>query len=426
MTSKAALSRPGASADGIDLTPEAVRARFDWATRQGQPMWLWPGVKIHDWHDALNAIEQVLRATLTGRQVTTLSDGDPEAIGIACYTSGVGPLLGFWLEQVVMTASPPVAEVLERHLRHNRLRMDRLSAEAVALATALTSAGVGVTVLKGLHTARYFPEPGTRPVSDIDLLVAGRDEQALASIMRALGYEPGLFSRGPPPQQEWRLPDVPVEPRSLCFVHADDPWSVDVQTSLNRRYSSGAPMISLDDALAGGARSPWSPVLEAEILAQPLLLLQLAVHASCGFQSLNMLRLVELALIVRRDVTEGLLSWDAFLALAEQLEALGLIYPALRLCEMLVPGTIPAEVMARCARRTPAAVRHVVDRLTPANAQRVVRYSIAEKFMWSSSRLSILRQLLSDVVPPGLGSASGLLGAYRKRAWKIARQTLSR
>jgi len=426
MTSAATVPKPGANDDAFNLTPEAVRARFDWATRQGQPNWLWPNVAIGRWQDALDAIEQVLRATLTGRRVPTLFDVDPEAIGIACYTSGVGPLLGFWLERGAIAASQPVAAVLERHLRHNRLRMEFLSAEAIALATALTSAGIGVTVLKGLHTARYFPEPGTRPVSDIDLLIAGGDEETLASIMQALGYERGLVSRGPPPQQEWRQPGVPVEPRSLCFVHADDPWSVDIQTSLNRRYAPGAPMIRLDDAFAGGARAPWLPVPEAETLAQPLLLLQLAVHASCGFQSLTMLRLVELALIIRRDVAEGHLSWDAFLALAEQLQALGLVYPALRLCEMLVPGTIPAEVATRCTRQTPAAVRRVVDPMTPANAQRVVRYSIAEKFMWSGSRLNMVRQLLSDVVPPGIGSASGLFGIYRKRAWKIARQTLSR
>lgn len=426
MTSGAVRSTLNASSDGIDLTPEAVRARFDWATRQGQPNWLWPHVTVAQWHEALMAIEHLLRATLIGQPPTTSLDGDPEAVGVACYTSGVGPLLGFWAERGMIAASPPITAVLETHLRHNRLRMDRLTVEAVTLANALTSAGIGVTLLKGLHTARYFPEPGTRPVSDIDLLVAETDAPLLADVMRGLGYAPGLISRGPPPQQEWRRPEVPVEPRTLCFVHEDDPWSVDVQASLNRRYAPGAPMIRLDDALVGGARNLWSEVPEADVLAQPLLLLQLAVHASCGFQSLNMLRLVELALVIRRDGAAGLLSWDAFLALAERLGALGLVYPALRLCEMLVPGTIPAEVAARCIRRTPAAVRRVVDRLTPANAQRVVRYSIAEKFMWSGSRLNMVRQLLSDVVPPGIGSTSDLLGIYRKRAWKIARQTLSR
>ena len=53
-------------------------------------------------------------------------EGNAEAIGVACYTSGVGPLLGFWLEQGGIAASPQVSAVLERHLRHNRLRMDRL------------------------------------------------------------------------------------------------------------------------------------------------------------------------------------------------------------------------------------------------------------------------------------------------------------
>jgi hypothetical protein len=412
--------------DAFDLPPGAVRARFAWAARQGQPMWLWPDLATEEWHRALLSIEQVLRATLTGRQAIMTLDGDAEAISVACYTSGTGPLLGFWLERGMIAANPPVAAVLERHLRHNRLRMDRLTTETVALASALTSAGVGVTLLKGLHTLRYFPEPGARPVSDIDLLVAEADQPLLAEIMRAFGYQPGLISRGPPPQQEWRRPEIPVEPRTLCFVHADDPWSVDVQASLNRRYAPGAPMIRLDDELAGASRTAWSAVPEADVLAQPLLLLQLAVHASCGFQSLTMVRLVELALIIRCDVAAGLLSWNAFLALAGRLEALGLIYPALRLCEMLVPGTIPAEILARCAALTPAAVRQVVDRLTPANAQRVVRYSIAEKFMWSGSWLGMARQLLSDVVPPGIGSPSDLFGIYRKRAWKIARQTLTR
>jgi hypothetical protein len=37
-----------------------------------------------------------------------------------------------------------------------------------------------------------------------------------------------------------------TQPRTLSFVHRDDPWSIDLQTSLNRRYSYGAPVIALD------------------------------------------------------------------------------------------------------------------------------------------------------------------------------------
>jgi hypothetical protein len=413
--------------DAFDLTPEAVRERFRWATRQGHPMWLWPNVTIERWQSALVGIERALRGVLTGRPAPRPLDGDSEAMSVACYTSGTGPLLGFWAKQGLVDATPAVAAVLDLHLRHNKPRMDLLTAETRDLAAAFGARGVTVTLLKGLHTAHaYFPAPETRPVSDIDLLVNPSDEAAASAILSHQGYRAGPASRGPPPQRDWRRPGVAIEPKSLGFVHADDPWAVDTQTSLDRRYSPGAPMIRLDGAATGAMREPWALAPQATVLRQPLLLLQIAIHASCGFQSLNLLRLVELALIVRRDSDAGLLHWSEFQAMAERYGALGLIYPALRLCERLVPGTIPPEIVARSRQHAPASVRHVVDRLTPANAQRVVRYSMAEKFMWTGSRLAAARQLVSDIVPPGIDSVSALFAIYKKRAWKIARQTLTR
>jgi len=414
--------------DGACLPPDVVRERFRWAARQGYPTWLWPDVSVARWQAALAAIETALRYAIGGRIAPQPLDGDPEAMSVACYTSGVGPLLGFWAQQGLVPASASVAAVLERHLRHNKARNDQLTAETIRLTSALAGQqGLAIVVLKGLHTAHaYFPAPETRPVSDIDLLIRPADEALIDKMLERRGFEPGPASPGPPSQREWRRPEVGREPKSLSFVHAEDPWSIDVQTSLNRRYSTGAPTIRLDDVATGAMLGQWQFCSEAGVLRQPLVLLHLAVHASCGFQSLNLLRLVELVLVVRRDTGAGLLSWPEFVNMADSLGALGLIYPALNLCEKLVPGTIPSAVLTGAWGQAPLAVRRFVSQLTPANAQRVVRYSLAEKFMWTGSRRAMLRQIGSDIVPPGINSVSALAASYGTRAWKIARRTLTR
>ena len=77
----------------------------------------------------------------------------------------------------------------------------------------------------------------------------------------------------------------------------------------------------------------------------------------------------------------------------------GLAWPALRLAEKLVPGTIPDPVLAQCERSTPSAARRVISALTPASAQRIGGFSIAEHFMWSRGITGRLRQLAADAVP---------------------------
>jgi hypothetical protein len=176
----------------------------------------------------------------------------------------------------------------------------------------------------------------------------------------------------------------------------------------------------------GSAGEHWPVLHDAGVLPQPLLLLQLAVHASYGFESLTLLRLVELALVIRRDIRAGSLDWEEFLAAAERARSLGFTYPALRLCEELIPHSVPADVMARCRQAAPVAVRAVVDSLTPATAQRVDRCSLTERFMWTNSRAKIVRQVLYEVIPPTVNSFSDFLRIYRMRAWRLARRTVTK
>jgi hypothetical protein len=408
--------------DAFDLAEEAVRERFDRAVRQGHPHWLWPGTSVAAWQTALMQFERVARQVLTEGQACEPLHGRAEDVGVAAYTSGMGPLLGAWLREGLIAAPPRIAAMLDLHHRHNRLRMERMARRATAVVDALARAGVEVVVLKGMDTAwSLFPDPATRPLSDIDLLVDPAAELAADAVLREMGFVAGAVGRYPP-ARNWRSADAPVLPRTLTFVHHDDPWSVDLQTSLNRRYSFGAPVIMLDRIRSSATLEPWGLSPGGSTLAGEARAIHLAVHASCGLQSLSLLRLVELIVAIRSAARFG---WGRFAELAERAGALAMTYPALHLAEQLAPGTVPAEVLARCERAVPRRVRSVIARLAPHSAQRVLRCSLEERFMWSPSPWRRLIQIVRELHPPGLPVAA-LPSIYRARAWRLLHGTLTR
>ena len=352
-------------------------------------------------------------------------DGDSAALGIAGYTSGTGPLVGLWIERGDIAAPEPVEEVFQRHLQHNRARMESMTLAASELPARLLAAGIPVTFLQGTHTAHAnFPASGARPAADIDLLVRPSDARAAGEALTAAGFRPGAVGKLAK-AQSWSLRGMPAEPRNLAFVHAQDPWSVDLHTTLDRRYSAGAPPVRLDRLRDHAPAAPWPVLPQARVLGQPLLLLHLAVHACCGLSSLSLLRLAEMVMVIRSGTADGSLRWPDFVAQAERADGLGLIYPALRLCEALAPGTVPDAVIAASAAHVRAAVRRVVDPLSPADAQRVTRCSLAERFMWTGSPWRLARQIASDIVP-GRVSWRDFAAIYASRAWRVARGTISR
>jgi hypothetical protein len=403
-----------------EIHAEEVRRRLAWARRQGRPAWLWPEVPIEAWRAAMKQLEGVLAAMLAGAPIAGL-EGEPEAIGLAGYTSGVGPLLGLWLEQGRVQAPEPVAAVLARHLAHNRLRAARMQAAALELVGRLAERDLSVLVLKGGHTGRaYFPEPGVRPASDIDLLVRAADASAAEAVMESCGLR---LKRRNPIESNWTASPAD-EPRSMTYVHAEDPWSIDLHSSLNITVGCGTPLADFDRARPTESAVRWSADPRAQVLDQPLLLLHLATHAGAGWQNLTLLRQVELVLVIRQDLAAGRLSWGAFLDLGARIGALGYAYPALRLAEKLAPGTVPKNVLDHGAARTPGPVRRALERLTPATAQRIDRTSVGEHFMWALGWRGRMRLLASDLFP-AVRSWPEFRRIYEERAWRRIRGTVS-
>jgi hypothetical protein len=406
------------------MDADAVRRRFDWAVRNGNSWWLWPEISIGEWQDALVRIEAVTRQILTAGNASDRLTGCPEAIGIAGFTSGMGPLLGHWLGEGRLQAEAEVAAILDLHFRHNSTRMQRMADRASAIVAGLAHKGVPVLVLKGMQTAfTCFPTPGARPLSDIDLAIRPGDQPRAAAALREMDFVPGPALRGPPPQQTWSSISAPAEPRCLAFTHADNPWAVDLQTSLTRRYSSGSPLIRLDGLWTDGTTEGWALSATGAALAPAAQALHLACHAGCGFINLSMLRLCELALLVRHGRGGAGFDWDEFAELARRLDVLASAYPALSLVEMLAPGTVPEGVLAAGRSEAPAAVLRVLGRLSPGSAQRIHRCSLEERFMWTPSRWRVALESVRDLVAPAT-SLGSLLSIQKQRFFRVLRGTV--
>ncbi len=102
-----------------------LERRRAWALRNGNRLWLWPEVAPPAWRAALTEIERTCHAVLAGRDAAPLS-GDPVALELAGYASGMGPQLGWWIERSVVPApASEIARGFVHQLRANRARKRR-------------------------------------------------------------------------------------------------------------------------------------------------------------------------------------------------------------------------------------------------------------------------------------------------------------
>lgn len=409
----------------LELDPDTFRDRLSWARKQGHPHYFWR-VPMPAWRAGLRQLEAAVTELLAARSASLRAGTQDEAraLGVAAYTSGVGPLLGYWIENGRLRADPLLAELFSVHLLHGRRRAARLRAELERAATALEAAGIGALVVKSAHTAtEYFPEPGTRPAIDVDFVVEpaafDRAERALA----AAGYA-ATVREFRPRKTTWLAPGSARVPRSLEVVHAESQYAIDLHASLERNFfgvrtvGPGSPGETPGDLMSG----PGS----VRVLRQPELLLYHALHTSEGLYNLTLVRLIELVLIIRRDGDAGTLDWGAFRALVADREAWRFIYPALELTERLAPGTVEPETLERARAAAPARMIRVLNRLSPGAARRLEGRSLDETFMWCVGPVEHLRRVVHMLFPAPAGrSPRRLLRYYVDRGYLLLRRIVS-
>jgi hypothetical protein len=111
-----------------------------------------------------------------------------------------------------------------------------LASVAEECVAALSAAGVDTALLKGLaYDRELYPMPGTRPTSDVDLLVRERDRRAAFGALDRLGFEPRAAAPGFDDSNyhevAWRRDGVEIDlhlalaPYARCGIDYDALWA---------------------------------------------------------------------------------------------------------------------------------------------------------------------------------------------------------
>lgn len=372
-----------------DLAARVARA----ADHEHDPRLLWPGLDRRAFDEAIDDIISAAQRVLRGEQSVPLAPrADAATYGRAAFRLGAGPLLGHWIQTGAIAAPAAVARVWAVHLEHGRRRHGRLTAELGRVVRALREAGVAAGVMKGLDSARFYPEPGARAFQDLDLFVRAADAPRANEVLQRLGFVAGPLAVGR--RQEWNLPDQRLH--SIDLTHADNPWSVDLHWSLGRIYHR-ALRGELPDS---DPRISPRVVLGEEsvpVLPPELRLAFLALHASGSIRTLLLSHLTDLVFAARATAPR---TWAAMVELLAKAGSTRFAYPPLALARRLAPDAVPTEVLElMSARITPRLVRITaglpLTGLAPPDRWRV-RYAM----MWAETPREAW-QVLRQALQPG-------------------------
>jgi hypothetical protein len=383
------------------------------------PRALWPALDPILLQRSADAIGRAVGSLLRGDStVLGSADGqDAYAFGVAAFLTGTGPLLGHYNKHGSLDVSDALADVLARHLGHGRLRVDRIAHGVAPALDQLVAAGVTPTVIKGFHTAHcYFPEPGLRPMADVDLVVSPDEVPQAEAALRAAGFTPSPVVANPY-KRDWYPADDDERIWSLERFDSRDGWKLELHDGAN---FGELPSFGLRLNAGASSGAPWSvngvPVRTPR---QPWLTVILATHLSAELHARCLLRVVELVFVIRRDRQDGLLDWDALEAALDVSGARRFVYPALSLVEKLAPGTVDAGLLSRARRASTRLTRLVADRLTPTAPILEDRFLLAERLMWIASGRHVIRSITNWVNPVPNRSLREVLDMYQSRLWRL-------
>jgi hypothetical protein len=379
---------------------------------------LWPGLTENARVAAARELERVVRAVLAGdRHVSIDCDThEPYAIAIAAHTTGVGALLGRWVEDGLVDASIPVRARLADQLLHARRRAARIERELLPALDALIAEGITPVLLKGFHTARaYFDEPAMRRMADADLLVTPREVPAAEAALRRAGFRPTSEPLRPY-RRDWMGPGVEDRVYSVELDDERTKWTLELHASLDRMFHHG--VVARLDAERSDTVAFDVQGRKVRALAPPLLLLKLACHCSQELHNSRLLRIVEIVRVTRAECATGRLEWDQLLTLMRRTGTAAFTYPAFHLAEELAPGTIDPRVLALGARESTWAARHTVARLAPAGGSPDHR-GLIRQIMWTRSPLALAERVLRAIWPASFNRPSDVIPGWRVRLRRL-------
>ncbi|MFL5608890.1 MAG: nucleotidyltransferase family protein [Gemmatimonadaceae bacterium] len=396
---------------------ELARRRAIWQST-GNPCAFWPSLEPHMIQAAADVIGRAVADMLRDSHATLHAETiDAEALGVAALLSGVGPLLGYWMERGALETSDAARPVLARHLRHASARSARIDAGMRPVLARLSALGITPAAIKGFHTAReYFPAPETRPFGDVDLVVHPEEVARVEAALREAGFV-AAGGRDLPYKRDWKPPRHDGRVRSFHVWHAQGNWKVELHAGLAFDHLIDHKL-QLDRVIDMSERWEMQGVpLRAP--SGPSLVAMLAVHASGELYSSRLLRLVELVLVIRHERAAGRLDWRDVSERLANIGALRFAYPAFALVERLAPGTVDEGLVARTASASSALARRVVDGFTPTSPILELSTSLPLRLMWVMTARETAHRVWRMIAPPRGEPLGTVLRVYHSRLRRL-------
>ncbi len=298
------------------------------------------------------SLAQWLTKDGTARDVGSWNTPEWNVAAWLAYWQGAIPWLLARADEDSVQIDPAVRTRLESVDMLIRARTGRLLEDAAEVLASLSEKSIPSVPLKGLVLAdRYYPDPRTRAMRDIDLMIHQTDYAAAAGILQSLGYR-----------------QLGNQPKSTVWVRGDvhpESWSPDHLRPLDLHTKSVDDIanlgIQLDTRL-------WSECDVDQLLEVPgvhvlkpaALFFHTALHASNNWVRRDPMlsHLRDLELLARGFDAS---SWARVQELANPRLA-RTIFPALAFLARYAPSAVPADVNASLRAATPPRLRTWVDR----------------------------------------------------------------
>ena len=255
---------------------------------------------------------------------------------------GVAPLLYCGLNQVMQAGAldhavpPAILNELQGLYRVSKARNRHVYRVIGEIFKAFKNAGIEAMALKDVHLAKaVFPEPGLRPMGDIDILI--RKEQ-YANVDRCMS-ELGFITRVDDPHftlkyglgHHFRRP-------------ADNMWA-DVQWNIMQRewdtYHEGNFDFQVENLWADATMMPVDD-FEMLVPSPEHMLFHLCLHLE-GHKYSELILFCEIAEFIRHY--NGQLNWDDLISFTKKYKAESSVYYVLQMVQQLFDVSLPPCVL---------------------------------------------------------------------------------
>lgn len=245
----------------------------------------------------------------------------------------------------------PRLEDLRRDYLAQMRRYQTQESEVRSLVGGLTAAGLEPLVLKGGDVRhRLYDDPATRPMGDVDLLIAPAELGRVRALLETRGFVrvPRDLDRGPDFNARFAWEETYASPQRGALV-VDLHWEIRKMGAFYRLpYAAMRPRAVVRDADG----------LAVLVLCPEHLLMNLCLNALEELEEAGILKILDIHLALSRLP----LDWDFFLIETAALGIEGSMAWMLREMDKLRPGAVPPGVLRQLAAYSPSRCERVILR----------------------------------------------------------------